>query len=249
MTSDLTLYQYGVYLLGAFTVIIILVMAFSSNGEVKLTDCLTAAFTFALAAFTAALVYVGLKQTEILDKTDQTLKATQRPWVSVGPAQPVGDFEYVDSGASFAIDFGLRNSGHSPALNVEMDGEMRIFASSLAVNFQAFKIQNLVCDRLRTRPTSNSGSGFTLVPDQVIPQRMLFSVDKQEINAVTLHFPNSSIISPFIIGCVRYVFYADSSQHETGFVYYVPHLRTDQGNIPHDQISLISLDFGSGRTN
>ena len=79
MAFDLALYQFGYLLLGAFTIILILIIAFNSRGEVKITDFLTIAFTFALTAFTAALVYVGSQQTKILDKTDQTLKAAQRP--------------------------------------------------------------------------------------------------------------------------------------------------------------------------
>jgi len=174
-----------------------------------------------MAIFTAAVVGVGFLQFRTLDKTDQTLKAAQRPWVSVGPVQPVSDFEYTNSGASLAVAFGLSNYGHSPALNVEMDSEMRIFASGSAINFQALKRQNIICDRLRTRPIGNSGNGFTLIPNgPSIYQEVAFSVSRQEINNGTVHFPNipnmAVIPLTFLIGCVRYVFYADSSQHETG---------------------------------
>jgi hypothetical protein len=256
--DDLTLYRFGLLLSGAFTIMIISTLAFERSSflrDIKFTDWLTAAFTAALAVFTWALVNVARQQTTILDKTDQTLKAAQRPWVSVGPAQPVGDFEFIASGAALMVAFGLRNYGHSPALNVEMDGEMRIFASGLAINFQALNRQNVICDRLRTRPIGNSGNGFTLIPNEpAIDLRIYFSVSKEEIDNGTLHLVNMRRIPlTFLIGCVRYVFYADSSQHETGFIYEVSQsngpLRTDQGNIPHDQIVLMSEIFGSGRTN
>ena len=132
---------------------------------------------------------------------------------------------------------------------------MRIFASGYAINFQALNRQNVICDRLRTRPIGNSGNGFTLIPNEpAIDLRIYFSVSKEEIDNGTLHLANMRHIPlTFLIGCVRYVFYADSSQHETGFIYEVGQsngpLRTDQGNIPHDLIVLMSEDFGSGRTN
>jgi hypothetical protein len=256
ISVDVAQYRFGLFILGLFTVMMILINVFKDASflrDAKFTDWLTGAFTAALAAFTLELVTVAGQQTEILDKTDQTLKAAQRPWVSVGLAQAVSDFEFSGSGASLTVEFGLRNYGHSPALNVEIDGEMRIFASGYAINFQALDRQNIICDRLRTRPTGNSGNGVTLIPNEPITQRVQFGASRQDIENGTSHFRGEDIIPlTFLIGCARYVFYADSSQHETGFIYEVHHnrgwLRTDQGNIPHDQIGLMYELFGNSRT-
>jgi hypothetical protein len=192
MTAEHALIKFGLLLLGAFSLMIILSKSFESSTffrDIKLTDLLTAAFTAALAVFTWALVNVAGQQTTILEKTDQTLKAAQRPWVSIDPAQAGGDFEFGTPNAALLVAFGLKNYGNSPALNVEMDGEMRVFASGAAINFQALDRQNFICDRLRTRLIGNRGSGFTLVPNEpTIYQNIYFSVAEQEVEKGAFQF-------------------------------------------------------------
>jgi hypothetical protein len=78
MSSDLALYKFGLFLLCPFTVMLVLTLVFEKKSffyDTKITDWLGATFTFALAAFTLALVNVASKQTEILSNTDKALQA------------------------------------------------------------------------------------------------------------------------------------------------------------------------------
>jgi hypothetical protein len=78
MTSDLALYKFGLYLIVALAVMLALTHVFERRSffyDTKVTDWLVAAFTFALAAFTWALVNVASKQTEILSHTDTALNS------------------------------------------------------------------------------------------------------------------------------------------------------------------------------
>jgi hypothetical protein len=210
-------------------------------------------FTGMLVVATLFLVGIGWLQWRTLGKTDQTLKAAQRPWISIGVPQPVSDFQYTDTGAIVTIEYYLTNSGNSPALNVEMDGEMPLVQSYMGI----YKRQDAICDRLRTRLIGNRGDGFTIFPhDPALPQRVQYSVGKEALDAALKagQFPVPAVM-PMIIGCVRYVFYADVSQHDTGFIYVIQHIppmgwiRTDLGNIPKKELLLITPNFGSGRTN
>jgi hypothetical protein len=79
MTDDLALCKFGLFVIGAFAVMLALTLAFERK-DTKITDWLNLLFTFSLAVFTGALVYVASQQTKILSATNEM---SQRPWVSL----------------------------------------------------------------------------------------------------------------------------------------------------------------------
>jgi hypothetical protein len=208
-------------------------------------------FTALLVLSTIALVVVAVLQWSTLEKTDDTLKAQQRPWLSIGYPHATNAFPVSAAGGAFVVEFNLKNFGNSPALNVEIDGEIPMLKSNLGTLAR----QDAICKRLKERPTGKDGNGFTIFPQETIPKRVSFTIEKgaveEGIKSLGLPIPT---FSPFIIGCTRYVYSADMSQHETGFVFNVEHLppdgilRADRGDIPKDQIIMIAPDMGS-RTN
>jgi hypothetical protein len=208
-------------------------------------------FTALLVLSTIALVVVAVLQWLTLDKTDDTLKAQQRPWLSVGRPHATNAFPVSAAGGAFVVEFNLKNFGNSPALNVEIDGEIPMMKSHLGILAR----QEAVCKRLRERPIGNEGNGLAIFPQETIPKRVSFTIEKgaveEGIKSLELPLPT---FSPIIIGCARYVYSADMSQHETGFVFNVMHLppdgvlRADRGDIPKEQILLITPEMGS-RTN
>jgi hypothetical protein len=181
----------------------------------------------------------------------EEMRLDQRPWVSIGYPKPTSDFQFVDPGAILTVQFSLHNYGKSPALNVEIDGRMPLLQSQMGIG----KRQDDVCNDLFTRSKGAMGTGYTIFPNEPLPMSVQFNVDRTEIDAAlkrnTLPIP---VIIPVIIGCVRYVFGADGSQHKTAFVYNVMHtppfglIRTDQGSVAKDDVILITPNFGSGRT-
>jgi hypothetical protein len=136
MTSDLALYKFAIFLLGAFAVMLTLTLAFKRRQfffDTKITDWLGAAFTFALAVFTWALVNVASKQTEILSHTDAALnlaakaqtdsaqtaeklrlftEATERAWIGPNGAVIEGTLE---TGKPISTAVTYQNTGRQPA--------------------------------------------------------------------------------------------------------------------------------------
>jgi hypothetical protein len=208
--------------------------------------------TASALAKTEAAIATSKAQAEIMRGQLRVMENDQRPWVSVGYPTPVSDFQYINTGATLTVKFSMHNYGHSPALNVEIGGRMPLTKNHMGI----VKQQDAICNELLARPVGNEGNGFTIFPNEPLPIEFRFSVERSEIDKVLKEnaLPDP-VILPIIIGCIRYVFAADSSQHVTSFIYDVAHrppwgiIRTDQGNIPMEQILLITPNFGSGRTN
>jgi hypothetical protein len=209
-------------------------------------------FTLLLVVSTIALVVVAVLQWRTLDKTDDTLKAQQRPWLSVGYPSAVNAFPVSAAGGAFVVDFKLKNFGNSPALNVEIDGEIPMMKSNLGLLGR----QDAICRRLQDRPIGGKGGGLTIFPQEIIPKRVSFSIQRAAVERgiKSMGLPGS-LFMPVIIGCVRYVYSADMSEHETGFVFNVMHLPPNgilsaaNGDIPPQEILLISPEIGSSRAN
>lgn len=134
MTDDLTLYRFALFLLGAFTLMLIMTRAFEHSPEKRTSDpnFWLILFTAVLAVATVALVIVAIKQTEVLSSTNVALKqaagaadaanklnaSVQRPWLH-GTATIAGDLVFEsDAYTGIKLDFPIENSGHSPALDV-----------------------------------------------------------------------------------------------------------------------------------
>ena len=131
MTSDLALYKFGIFIIGALAVMLALTLAFERRQflfDTKITDWLGAAFTFALAVFTWALVNVASKQTDILSHTDAAMnlaakaqtdsaqtaeklrlftEATNRAWI--GPTSARSD--PFEAGKPIKITVTFNNTG------------------------------------------------------------------------------------------------------------------------------------------
>jgi hypothetical protein len=195
---------------------------------------------------------VYTQQAGIMQTQDQTMKVAQRPWLSVGIPHAVNAFPVSTGGGAFVVEFSLKNFGSSPALNVEIDGEIPMMKSHLGMLAR----QDAVCKRLKERPIGDMGNGLTIFPQETIPKRISFSIQAGDVEEgiKNIGMP-SSLFAPIIIGCVRYVYSADMSQHETAFVFDVMHLppngilSADKGDIPPQEILLISPELGSSRTN
>lgn len=208
--------------------------------------------TVAIAVFAAFTAGVGYFQYTVLDKTNQTLKAEQRPWVWFAWPTVVGDLNYTDTGASLAIKFDLVNTGHSPALNVQIDGRMILLKS----HANLLGIQKRVCDELEERPTGENGNGFTIFPGSPpFSQVVDFTNDEKAFIDERKNDSSFRYITPVIVGCVAHFFPADNSIHDTGFIYVVTNpapfglIDPRNGNVPAKTLQLNVPPFGSGRTN
>lgn len=77
--------------------------------------------------FTAVLVGVAWMQWSTLEKTDETLKAAQRPWVSLQNMIVASDLLWNRDGGVMTINFVIKNTGHSPAVRSFTEAKGYVF--------------------------------------------------------------------------------------------------------------------------
>jgi hypothetical protein len=170
-----------------------------------------------IAMFTAVAVVIGFLQFRILDQTDQTLKAAQRPWVKVDP-QIAGPLTYTSDEARVNIAFVLKNTGNSPAINVQIDPE-------IALHIQPKKnyIQQMleICNRVKATPDDNALLGHAIFPGDIFTYKISLAKRRAEIENALSEFQNGGkeeFFSPVIVGCVSYRFAYQRGRHVTQFI-------------------------------
>jgi hypothetical protein len=271
MTDNLALYKFGLLLLGVFAVMLVLTLAFDRKSffsEAKITDWLGLIFTFALAAFTLALVRVGSKQTEILSATNEM---SERPWVSlvglpviISPLDlvPMPGFSRVPGydGISVGLDLEVTNSGHSPARRVGVVANL--FDGSQT---NLLRDQEALCAEFM-KPVASGGQIF---------ETTLFPGDKhtfQRVAAFTLvsklrerDKDKRAIFYAAVVGCIDYQFMFGNGHHQTGFIFDLGKkipieasraefwknfwLNLDDAPFQPSDLNLISDEMGTGPAN
>jgi hypothetical protein len=185
-------------------------------------------FTGVLAVGTIALALVAILQWRTLDKTDETLRAAQRPWMKYADVQFAGPLIYNENGLNISLRFFLKNTGNSPAQNVFPE----TFISVNPRDALGAGEQRRLCEivRNRPRPVPADDFGVTYFPgDDPIQQQITVSVSKSEIAAAVGGLPsNFPFVFPVVFGCVNYRFpFGAGESHQTGFIFRV--LRVDSG--------------------
>jgi len=228
------------------------------NWQAKPSRFIEVVLSLLLIVVTATQAAIYFRQSGIMETqagiAKSQLEATiaeQRPWVALEPTI-ISPFAYTDAGANLTVRFSLTNTGHSPALNVQLDGRMVLVKS----HAHLLDIQKTICDELKKRPVGDEGAGIVLFPgSRPSLQDFQFSVAKAEIDQGVQELSGHHLIIPALIGCAEYFYPADKSQHETGFIYFVHHrppfglINIDLRDIPASDLLLLIFGEGSGRTN
>jgi len=205
-----------------------------------------------IVLFTALLVVVGVLQCVVLvfqwrtfEKSDETLKAQQRPWIELNPVID-GDLGWSGDELTLPVHFDLKNSGHSPALNA------RQFSKTLLVwdDNLARKIEEQICEEFNK--ANEEGYGITIFPNAPpIRNPTTFEITKEEISKFKANPP--TFPRPLVVGCASYFSSVDHSVHNTGFMYLIrPRPAQLPFELPKKPIPANSLDlipWGSSRIN
>jgi len=136
---------------------------------------------------------------------------------------------------NFTFVFKLKNTGHAPALNVNID--LVMYNSGVRrTNNEAEEIQKYAC--ASGRRITLSYASDTLFPDQPLIQGIKATVSAEEIRKSFV----KNFVYPHLTGCITYLYPSDKSVHQTGFSFDIvgvdpithalAALRTDQGDIP-----------------
>ncbi len=115
MTRDLVLCQFGLLLLGLFTLILLLILAFSPNIKFDITGIAT----IILAIGTLFLAYDSHQQFH-------EMQAEQRPWVKWTKIKPQGILERKGNSLIAHISYQLQAVGRNAAINVSFWAKLLI---------------------------------------------------------------------------------------------------------------------------
>jgi hypothetical protein len=210
---------------------------------------IVAIFTVVLAISTILLWNatrnLGKDTRDSIKVAQKDFTATHRPWVSVDLAV-ASDLTYDTQGdAHIAINFTLKNTGHSPAANVSVEAAM--FTPS-QTRHDAIAAQNEMCGNVRKQAPTRGRLGHTIFPGDVFAVQLILPIPRKDIEAAIGHSEESKWFAPTLIGCVDYKFTFEDGHHQTGFYAdlhkHAPNnpanmFNADEGSVPAAHIQLV----------
>ena len=180
-------------------------------------DRLLVRYTKSLRNWTVGLVLVGFLTVGVLslqwstfEKTDQTLKAEQRPWVSLKSMDVVSDLIWMPDGAHLDIHFALKNTGHSPAVRAVTNSKAFVMFGR-EPNPQT--AQTRLCDETR-----KNNIGDAIFPGDFVIQPQTLFFDRSDIDIALKTAPVKTFI-PMILICVNYRFTGEGPTHQTSYIF------------------------------
>jgi hypothetical protein len=149
----------------------------------------------------------------------ETLVATNRPWVSAD-LKIAGPLTYNETEARIEIAFVLKNTGLSPAVNVQVDAEMALFMENGTSPLDRMKE---ICKRAKQSPDDNPVLGHTIFKDRDFTYLINLPMPKERVRNAFDNFPDiekgsNDWFSPSVVGCVSYRFPFERGRHVTEFI-------------------------------
>jgi len=205
-----------------------------------------AAFTGVLSISTIFLwlstrdaALAGAKAAEI---AEDTLIASNRPWISILPPAPKSGLTWDQRGARVDIGFAIKNVGKSPAFDIVV--ECLPFSLGPA-NYDIGETVRNFCAETRRRQlvrASTGQRGEVLFPDQSLTKDhgLLFQSD-----AIVPAPGATDFFAPVFVICVDYTSSVTNKRHTTGLAYML--LRPALGNmtrLPRISHALAQNQFG-----
>jgi hypothetical protein len=194
--------------------------------------------------------------------TENTLIATERPWVKVDislkspPRQkvflmPGGGLTFNKDGtASLNTFITVKNIGHSVASAVYIRPQM--YTPRMDDKFLSGRLdqQRTWCDEVR-KESPDAAMLPTLMENEDSIQSMTIMLRKEDIEAQFQSQPGpNKVLSAVIYGCVNYRFEFSDRTHQTLFIYELSGIGLKNGKIPvgitipGDQLEISRFPFG-----
>jgi hypothetical protein len=166
-------------------------------------EALVAEYTRSLRNWTKGLVFVGLVTAVVLflqwktfEKSDDTARAAQRPWMKFDGLEITEPLSYEDKVAKTKVKFHLRNTGNSPAVDVITRAKLIILDLADRSEPHAY------CDTFRDEPTPVGQLGYASFPGiEPIEEEGPISVDLSKANLTKYQ---TNLLAP-----PRVIFYAN----------------------------------------
>jgi hypothetical protein len=133
------------------------------------------------------------------DTAARELELAERPWVD---AQMVidGPFEFNLNGVNVHFKFQLVNTGHSPAVAVNIHPFM---VSAFSTGPTAEEARNQTCSGASQTAVKRPGFGVTLFPNHPFEESLSFGMGKDDIAKASQRIPGQ-IIWPNLVVCIAY---------------------------------------------
>jgi hypothetical protein len=232
-------------------------------------------FTFWLTLATIGLGIVAVLQIGFLDRSERiaaetaqaakdsadiankTLTATQRPWIY--PVISVGSNMLInDDGATITFGYTLKNSGNTPAINVDVyprffafqfgkvtgtppNFTVEIPQTDVAVDLVKFCNEQTVSSEMKANVSWLSGD--PIFPDRELRSAVIVTIPKAEIDAAREQSDYKSF-TPVLLFCVTYRSPFDTKSHHTGLAFQL--FRSDPASAggarefsPDDKLTLL----------
>jgi hypothetical protein len=140
----------------------------------------------------------------------QQFEVSERPWVFITNSQLVSPLVFDESGAHVTLRFYLKNSGHSPALNVQVRPELFVWTNGNSPTAEREK----VCNPQGPPPET---PGTVLFPDTVTPQDITVMVSREDMEKSAKQ--KEGIILTVPIVCIAYRPAFKDARYSTAIVY------------------------------
>jgi hypothetical protein len=200
-----------------------------SRGWSRLFENPDRLFQGLLVIFTFGLFAVGALQWGILDRTDQTLRAAQRPWLYVTKIVPRPKQPREEGGKIvFDLDVFIQNIGHSPAF---------VFVAHIElITSDYVKRRENICERARSKiNTEKESRSWTIIPNDNFQylQHPPLDISADEAKAGGEYLVR-------VQGCVIYESTQKDGQHRTPFV---ANMSYESPGLPEDRLRQFPVSF------
>ena len=173
---------------------------------------------------TVGLLLVGGLQAGTLWSQLQVQKSEQRPWIDLSPPVPVTPISFANGNANFRLRFDMSNSGHSPALRVNVAPKIFLRQANIQTAMDA---QAALCPPTGIK-NDNPYAGVTLFPGGRHSILRYFTIGTVTMKEWKAHWKDGKG-TPVLVGCVDYVF-QDGAHHQSGFVYEIDRSSPDEAS-------------------
>jgi hypothetical protein len=164
-----------------------------------------------LAFFTGCLIVVGMlqkltldDQKAILEKTDQTMRAAQRPWIGNPKIAATGNLKIENGNLAFPLRLKFTNSGHSPAILV---AEARVLLLETTKDF-VHEVRDICAvqkNYIREGHPDAWGGKFSVFPGATQSFDVKCDIGRIECDTKNAKIPDGTTgITLLVVGCAAY---------------------------------------------
>ncbi len=200
---------------------------------------------------TTAAIEAANSSREAVRIAEQTLQATERPWVSVTP-KIASSVVFKGGEGRVSIAFVLKNFGKSPAVNAE------VFFEIVDIRNEFKTLREIRNRAKRRRPRDLLG--HKIFPTDQFTEKVSSPISKQvvrHIEELVGEPVDDYKLTISVVGCVVYNSPAGTENHTTEFMFWIGRedpsnpnivigMPTTDGEIPLDELQAV-VGFGTGR--